>query len=216
VKTSILVRLAPLLLAPLLWGRSADAHHKIELDLTAGYRGFGGVDIIESEAVNGDGRVSFDGSFVWGPIVGYRVRRDAFIFLNYTRQDTTARFTPKDSALSTLAGGLSIDSFQFGGNVEKTMGRFVPYLGVTVGVARLAPRGRAARDEWNFSAAFDGGVKLDISKWLHLRLLARLPFSFYGGQSSTLCLTSDNCLVKLDGEPSLQAEILGGIGVSFL
>jgi hypothetical protein len=206
-----------LLLAGVLGVRPAAAHEHFEVDLALGYRALGGVDTIETETSPDDpGFVGLDGSFVWSPIVGYRVRHDAFLFLSYTRQETTARFTPNGSALSTSSGGLAQDSIQFGGTVEKTAGRFVPYLGLSVGVLRLSALGRAARDEWDFSATLEGGLKFDVARWLHLRLLGRLPLTFYGGKSSVLCLTGDNCLVELDGQPSIQAEVLGGIGVSFL
>lgn len=201
-------------LAGLLLTEPVAAHEHVEVDLALGYRILGGVDITR-DGTDATDHVSFDGSPVWGPIIGYRVRKDAFLFVNYTRQETTARLTPDGFATSTASGGLAIDSFQFGGNVEKTYGRFVPYLGLSVGVVRLSALRRSARDEWNFSAAFDGGLKIDLARWVHLRFLARLPLSFYGSQSSTLCLESANCLVRLDGQPSLQAELLGGLGVSF-
>jgi hypothetical protein len=215
VRVSVFLRAAPLLLAWVLGVRPAVAHEHFEVDLALGYRAFGGVDIPDTSP-GGKGFVSLDGSFVWSPIVGYRVRRDAFLFLNYTRQETTARFTPSQDALSSLSGGVAQDSIQFGGTVEKTLGRFVPYLGLSVGVLRLSAIGRSARDEWNFSAAFDGGLKFDVTRWLHLRVLGRLPLTFYGGKSSVLCLRADNCLVELDGQPSFQAEVLGGLGFSFL
>jgi hypothetical protein len=213
VRLPVLAWIAPLLSAILLTVRPASAHNHFELDVALGYRLFGGIDTGDPTPA---GRISFDSSPVWGPVFGYRIRRDAFVYLNYTRQETTARFTPAGQALSTESGEIAVDTVQFGGNVERTYGRFVPYLGISIGFAHLGPRNRTARDEWNFTFAFDGGLKFDITPWLHLRALGRLPVTFYGGESSVLCLSGAGCLVKLDGEPSIQLEALGAIGVSFL
>lgn len=202
----------------LLTVRPASAHNHFELDVALGYRILGGVDLEDPDPNDGvsSDRVSFDSSPVWGLILGYRVRRDAFIYLNYTRQDTTLRLTPGGQAVSTESGGVGVDTVQLGGNIERTMGRFVPYLGMSVGLSHLGAQNRSARDEWDFTFAFDGGVKFDITSWLHLRALGRLPVTFYGGNSSVLCVSGADCLVKLDGEPSIQLEALGGIGISFL
>jgi hypothetical protein len=185
------------------------AHDPWELDVAVGYR-FGGALDVESDSETG--RISLDGAPAFSAIVGYRLQPDGFIFLNYSRQSTTLQYVA-DGGGSASSTGLSTEYLQFGGNLEITRGRWVPYLGFSVGTTRLAATDLGG-DDWRFSAVVDGGVKFELARWLHLRLLGRLPFTFLAGDSTVLC-AAGGCRVRLDGVPLIQGDVEAGLGVSF-
>ncbi|OQX66523.1 MAG: hypothetical protein B6A08_17505 [Sorangiineae bacterium NIC37A_2] len=209
--SGILLMGAASLIAP-----SAAAHHRFEIGAVLGYRVGGHVGAAEDSETLGN--YSFDGAPAYGALFAYRVRPDGLIFLSYERQETQARFTPSGLASSVAQAGVSIEYFQFGGSVERAYGRtvrFVPYMGASVGLARLAALGRNVPDEWAFAPVLDGGFKIELLPWLHLRAAARLPISFFGTESAVLCLTGSNCTVGVDRAPRFQFDMLGGIGASF-
>lgn len=194
----------------------AAAHKRFEIGAVLGYRVGGHVGAAEDSGY--PGMFSFDGAPAYGALAAYRVRRDGVIYLSYERQETTARFTPSGAANSSAEAGASIEYFQFGGAVEKAFGRtvrFVPYMGASVGFARLAALGRNVPDEYAFAPVLDGGVKIEILPWLHLRATARLPLSFFGTESTVLCLSGANCSVAVDRTPRFQFDMLAGLGVAF-
>lgn len=207
-------RLFALLLAVGGWIRptNAEAHERWDVDATFGAR-FGGDTDLNAES--GGGHVNLAPSFSWGGILAYRLQRDGFIYLSYSRQETNARFTQPGTVSPVATGGVSMEMFQFGGNIETYRGPLVPYLGFSLGANRLAALGRAARDEWSFGLVFEAGTKFEVTKWLHFRLLARLPITFLGKETNVLCLTASECVVGLDGEPLIQGEVHGGLGISF-
>lgn len=197
-------------LAAVLVSAPAAAHKPFEVDAALGYRFGGALDVDSSGA---EGRVTLDGAPAFTGIFGYRIQPNGFIFINYSRQSTTVRYRSDDLS-TTGATGLSTEYLQFGGNLEVTRGRWVPYLGFSVGATRLAATDNGG-DEWRFSAVIDGGVKFEITEWLHLRVLGRLPFTFVSGESEVFCVVPGGCLVLLDGAPLIQGEVYGGVGLSF-
>lgn len=211
MSSGLLLGVASLLIAP-----NAAAHKRFDVGAVLGYRLGGHVGAAEDSAY--PGMFSFDGAPAYGALASYRVRPDGTLYLSYERQQTTARFTPSGQANSTEQAGVSIEYFQFGGAVEKAYGRkvrFVPYMGASVGLARLAALGRDVPDEWAFAPVLDGGAKVEILPWLHLRVAARLPLSFFGTESTVLCLSGANCTVAVDRTPRFQFDILAGIGAAF-
>lgn len=195
--------------------------HKFEIDVTGGYR-FGGtlgVDLDDypdddenTEDRDADGRVSVDSSPVFGGILGYRIQQNGFIFLSYSRQATTVRYRPDDPSLEILETDASLEYFQFGGNLQTVRGRFTPYFGFSLGMGRFASLDEGS-DNFRFSIAFDGGVKVRIFDFLHLRLLTRLPITFTAGK--VYCYTGAGCAFVTNASPFVQGEVQGGLGLSF-
>lgn len=189
----------------------ARAHNTFEVDGSLGYRFGGGSNV---RVAGQEGWIGFEGSPSYGAIAGYRLRPDGFLFLSYSRQQTALVYTADGG--STASSGVSVEYLHFGGNVETTRGRWTPYLGVSVGATRFADiSGSGAGQQWFFSAAFDGGVKFEVLDFLHLRLLGRVPFTILSSDTGVLC-PGGGCVVSPSGEPSVQVELQGGVGVSFL
>lgn len=195
---------------------SAAAHNNVEVAGYGGYAFTPGLDV-ENVAIGGrsvNGHVSFDAAPVFGGLVGYRLEKEGFIYLSYSRTETNAHFREKGDFAILGSRGISLDYFQFGGYIEKWRGPLAPFLGFSLGATRLGALG-AEGSNVNLSAVFDAGVKLEILRFLHLRLMGRIPFSFINGESQALCVTGSTCAVTLGGDPLIQAQVLLGLGLGF-
>lgn len=204
-----------LALAGLLGGYSpsAKAHNPFEVDVAAGYRLPGGVDVEQLDADGnevGEGRLQADGSVVLSGTLGYRIQPDGFIYLTYSRTQTTFRFEADDTGTDFSNEG-TLEYFQFGGNVETTNGIFVPYLGFSVGLGRLASLGGGGSRVF-FAPVLDGGLKIDLHEHVHLRFVGRLPVLF--ARKDIFC-SGASCAHSTVLRPLAQLEVLGGVGVSF-
>lgn len=198
---------------------SAD-DHKFEIDVTGGYR-FGGtlkVDLdeedseVETDERDADGQVTANGAPAFGAILGYRVQQNGFIFLGYSRQATVVRYRPEDPSADMLETDASIEYFQFGGNLEATRGRLTPYFGFSLGMGRFASL-ETGNDSYRFSIGFDGGVKIRLLDFLHLRVLGRMPITFTSGQ--VYCYTGAGCVFATKASPFVQGEFHAGLGLRF-
>lgn len=207
-----------LLVAPLVWvtfAPDALAHNQFELTAGAGYRLPFGVDL---GRVNEDGdfvekgRLAFEGAPVVTGIAGYRLQRDGFIYLSYTRglHDVSFEDADADSGF-TFRGSRVVEYYQFGGNVEMTRGRFVPYMGFSLGLGRIASVG-GGDGRLFFSPVLDPGLKIDLHEHIHLRLMARVPIMM---TNKDVVCSDAGCVHADQISPVAQLELLGGLVVSF-
>jgi hypothetical protein len=191
----------------------ASAHNRFELDGGIGYRFLG---VIDSAGADEPGKVVLDGGLSWGVRAGYRIQKNGFIFLNYSRQETVARFLATDALGTTGAQPLSLEYMHFGGNIEATRGIWVPFFGFSLGLLRMAQLSSASpASDWAFSAAFDGGLKLDVLPWLHLRLVGRTPITVLPSPLRAPCPVGAACPLPVSMPVMIQAEAQAGLGVSF-
>lgn len=181
----------------------------IEVDGGFGYQ-FGGA--LDVEVDRGQrGHLYLDAAPAFTGIFGYRFQRNGFVFVNYSRQDTTLHYRSADLSMNGQ-NALSTEYFQFGGNIEAFQGGLTPYFGFSIGATRFAASGFG--DEWRFSLVADGGVKLNVTHWLHLRVFARVPVTILEGESTVFCVNSD-CVVAWNGTPMVQGAVFAGAGFSF-
>lgn len=184
--------------------------------------GFGGVGFTGDLGVSADtqaghtetGNVSFDSAPVYGGMLGFRAQPKGFAYLSYSRMETTAYFRPSGNFDTTAQTKLSFDYFQVGGNLEGSSGRVVPYLGLSLGVTRLAPVEGSGND-FSFSGVLDGGIKLNLADFLDVRLIGRMPVSFISGEAAALCVGGHGCAVRYSGQPLIQGQALLGVGLHF-
>lgn len=190
-------------------GSAAAQQHRFEVDAALGYQFGGAVDVeVEDET----GRLTLDGSAAFTGIFSYRVQESGFIFFNYTRQKTTLRYRSDDlSKIGELP--FTTDFLQFGGNLEARYGSVTPYFGLSLGATRLA--GAELGDEWRFSVVLDGGAKINLTHWLHVRAFARMPVTILEGDSTVLCVVPGGCVARLDGTPLFQGAFFLGVGFEF-
>lgn len=193
---------------------AAWAHNPVEVSAAVGYR-FGGSGDVEhtddSGAVASSGRFVLAGAPSFSGTVGYRLKPNGFGFLTYSRQQTTMRYQAEGGA-GDLSGRMAIEYYQLGGNLEKTHGIWVPYFGASVGLARFLSLGGAA-DRVFFAAGLDGGLKVDVHRQVHLRLVGRLPLILTN--KKLFCRDGQGCVNFDKFSPVVQGEIQIGAGVSF-
>lgn len=207
-------RIVLALLFGMTFAPTATAHNEFEIDLTGGYR-FGSKIKAVTEDDQGnvvsDGDYRIDGAFAFSAIAGYRIQPDGFIYLSYSRQQTTSEYEGNGGV--NISGKTAVEYYQFGGNVEMTRGRFVPYLGFSVGLARLAALGGGGSSRVFFAPVFDSGFKIDLHKNVHLRFLGRLPVFFASGD--VFCPSGGTCVEASQIRLMAQPELHAGVGVSF-
>jgi len=192
----------------LLLASPASAQNRVELDAGLGFRFGGGADV---EAEGAEGRVTIGDEAAFTAILGYAVQPNGKVFLNYTRQASTLTYLSDD--LQTRGDTpFTTDVIQFGGNLELPRGRVVPYLGFSIGATRF---GAVDLDSWAFSMALDGGVRVDLTEWLHLRMLGRIPMTFATSEAGAFCVSPVGCVVLVSGGPIVQGEVFGTLGLSF-
>lgn len=196
------------------FAQGSAAHNDFEVDVAAGYRFQSGLKTSHydstDEAVS-SGRLTLDDGLVLSGIFGYRIQPDGFIYLSYSRQELGYSYDPKGNTAAEFSGDATLEYFQFGGNVEMTRGIMVPYFGFSVGMARLASLGGGGSRLF-FAPVLDGGLKFDLHKHIHLRLIGRVPIFF--ANKEVFC-SGDDCAYADEVRPTAQLHALAGLGVSF-
>jgi len=186
------------------------AQGRFELDAALGFRFGGGADV---EADGAEGRVTLSEAAAFTAIAGYAVQPNGKVYLSYTRQMATLRYL-SDDLQTTAETPFSTDVVHFGGNLELPRGRVVPYMGFSLGATRFAAVEQMV-DSWAFSMAFDGGVRVDVTEWFHVRFLGRIPLTFVTSEAGAFCISPAGCMILVSGGPVVQGEIYGGFGLTF-
>lgn len=177
--------------------------------------GYGGVGFTGNATLKSDtesGSVSFDGAPVYGALIGYQAQRNGYAYLSYSRTVTTAYYRPSGGIGTSGQADVSFDYIQVGGNLQAPQGRFVPYLGLSLGATRLALVDSPGNDI-SFSGVLDGGVKFMLVDFLDVRLIGRMPVNFLSGEASGLCVGGVGCAVHYSGSPLFQGQALLGVGL---
>lgn len=176
--------------------------------------GYGGVGFTGDLGISSDtqsGNVSFDSAPVYGGLVGFRAQPNGYAYLSYSRMETTAYFRPSGGFDPSHEVDVTFDYFQVGGNLEAKRGRFVPYLGLSIGATRMAAVDGG--EDFSFSGVLDGGLKIMLLDFLDVRVIGRMPVNFVTGEAAALCVGGAGCLVRYSGQPLLQGQFLLGVGV---
>lgn len=202
-------------LASVTFTPSAKAHDQFELTAGAGYRLPFGIDLGSVDA-DGDsveeGRLAFEGAPIFTGIAGYRIQRDGFVYLSYTRGVHNVSYEGDNKSVGyDFSGSRVVEYYQFGGNIEMTRGRFVPYMGISLGLGRVASVG-GGDGRLFFAPVLDPGVKLELHEHVHLRFMARVPIMMTN--KDVVCL-DEGCVRAEQISPIAQLELLAGLVVSF-
>lgn len=193
---------------------------RFQLDGTIGTR-FGGSMEVDLEDDDGfatsSGKVTTDSALAWGVLAAYQIQSNGNVFLSYSRQETTFRFRSEEFSddewsIDETSGDGSIEYFQFGGNLQASTRILVPYMGVSVGITRVAAKGDGG--DWaRFNVTLDGGLRFDFIPLLDVRVFSRVPFTF--PSSELYCFSGRGCAVVSNGGPFVQGELHAGLGLKF-
>jgi len=208
------VLLAVMTIASLLHSTPAaaqDANFKFELTPFAAYRVGGSF-----EEKDGDGRVELNDSNAQGIMFNIKANPNGQYELLYSRQSTDARtegFLINDPTID-----LDIETFHFGGTYLFDGENTRPFLALTLGMTQFDPGTTDSGSESFFSASLGGGVQLNATKRLGIRLEARVFTTFVEDDSNIFCVSSGGaggCLIQVDARTLTQWEARAGLVFRF-
>ena len=187
------------------------SNFKFELTPFAAYRVGGSF-----EEKDGDGRVELNDSNAQGIMFNIKANPNGQYELLYSRQSTDARtegFLVNDPTID-----LDVETFHFGGTYLFDGENTRPFLALTLGMTQFDPGITDSGSESFFSASLGGGVQLNATKRLGIRLEARAFTTFVEDDSNIFCVSSADaggCLIRVDGRMLTQWEARAGLVFRF-
>ena len=187
------------------------SNFKFELTPFAAYRVGGSF-----EEKDGDGRVELNDSNAQGIMFNIKANPNGQYELLYSRQSTDARtegFLVNDPTID-----LDVETFHFGGTYLFDGENTRPFLALTLGMTQFDPGITDSGSESFFSASLGGGVQLNATKRLGIRLEARAFTTFVEDDSNIFCVSSGDaggCLIQVDGRMLIQWEARAGLVFRF-
>jgi len=157
-----------------------------------------------------DERYEFDGDVAGGLLLAFDLDGSSFLEISFMRQQTVLAPAKLPSSLPIF--DIDIDDVQVGGHYMFGEGRANPFIRATLGITRLDPTSPDTDDEYQFSFAVGGGVKVHFNKHLGMRFDARLLGTTL--TSSKIFCIGDACLDP-KGTVFFQGEVTGGMIFSF-
>jgi hypothetical protein len=192
---------------------SAEQSESFRFEITpyAAYRMGGSFD-----EKDGSGRVELNDSSAEGILFNIEANANGQYELLYARQRTdadTQGFLVNDPTID-----MDIEHFHFGGTYLFDGDNMRPFIALTLGVSRFDPELPGSDSESFFSASFGGGVQLNASKRLGVRLEARAFTTFVDDDSNIFCSSIDGagaCLIQVDARTLTQWEARAGLVFRF-
>ena len=184
---------------------------KFELTPFAAYR-IGG----DFEEKDGAGQVELNDSNAQGIMFNIKANPNGQYELLYSRQNTdadTVGFLLNDPTI-----GLDVETFHFGGTYLFDCENTRPFLALTLGITQFDPCITDSGSESFFSASLGGGVQLNATKRLGVRLEARVFTTFVEDDSNIFCASSGGngaCLIQVDARTLTQWEARAGLVFRF-
>ncbi len=157
-----------------------------------------------------------DDSEAFGLIFNIRAKPQGQWEILYAQQstevDTAGTFVASESI------DLDVRYFQLGGTYLYDGDRVLPFIALTIGVTHFDPEFSDLDSETYFSASFGGGIKMDLSQRVGVRLEGRVYSTFLESNSRIFC-SSDagggQCLIESSGTTLNQWEARAGLVFRF-
>ena len=184
---------------------------KFELTPFAGYRVGGSFD-----EEGGDGRIELNDSNAQGIMFNIMANPNGQYELLYSRQSTDADNT--GFLIDDATFDLDVETFHFGGTYLFDGDKTRPFLALTLGLTQFDPGIADSNSESFFSASIGGGIHLNASKRLGIRLEARAFTTFLEDDSNIFCVSSGGaggCLIQVSGTALTQWEARAGLVLRF-
>jgi len=188
---------------------------RFEITPFVGARFGGGFDV-ENDTTDTTTSADLGSGVGYGLDLGlYRDQR-GFYELLYSTQDTS--LDSIDPALHNL--DIRIDYLQFGGTAlfADESERFVPFVSLTIGAARLEPSRSGYSSETKFAATFGTGLRIPFNDRIVATLGLRGYATFLQSDTALFCAstpTNATCLVKSKGSAMVQGEGSLGLTIRF-
>ncbi|MDH3432073.1 MAG: porin family protein [Gammaproteobacteria bacterium] len=188
-----------------------DESFRFEITPYAAYRMGGSFD-----EQDGAGRVDLNDSSAEGILFNIEANLNGQYQLLYARQRTdadTLGFLVNDPTID-----MDIEHIHFGGTYLFGGDNMRPFIALTLGVSQFDPELPGTDSESFFSASFGGGVQLNASKRLGVRLEALAFTTFVDDDSNIFCSSIDGagtCLIRVDARTLTQWEARAGLVFRF-
>ena len=188
-----------------------DKLFKFEITPFAAYR-IGG----QFDEKDGDGQFELNESDAQGIMLNIRANPNGQYELLYARQDTevdTQALFATDPMLD-----LDVEYFQFGGTYLFDGENIRPFVAMTFGLTHFDPQPAEFDSETYFSASFGGGVQLNASQRIGVRIEGRVFTTLVESDSDIFCSSTNGvgaCLIQVDGTTLTQWEARAGLVFRF-
>jgi len=165
---------------------------------------------------DGPGRVELNNSSAEGILFNIAANPNGQYELLYARQSTdadTQGFLANDPTID-----MDVEYFQVGGTYLFDGNNTRPFVALTLGLSQIDPELPGTDSESFFSASFGGGIQLNASRRLGIRLEARAFTTFVDDDSNIFCSSVDGtgaCLVQVDSRTLTQWEARAGLVFRF-
>lgn len=165
---------------------------------------------------DGAGRVELSDSSAAGILFNIEAHANGQYELLYARQRTDANtqgFLVNDPTID-----IDVEHFHAGGTYLFDGDNIRPFIALTLGASRFDPELPGTDSESFFSVSLGGGVQLNASKRLGVRLEARAFTTFVNDDSDIFCASTDGsgaCLIRVDARTLTQWEARAGLVFRF-
>lgn len=184
---------------------------RFEVTPFAGYR-FGG----NFESTTTDTRLEINDSNAFGLLMNGYVKPDGQWEVLYSRQETdidTQQIFITDSSVS-----VDVEYIQAGGVYLFEGERVRPFVAMTIGLSRFAPKQSDYETENFFAASLGAGVNLNANKRVGVRLEARAFTTLLDSNSDIFCESNagaGSCLIRVDSKSLTQWQLHAGVVFRF-
>lgn len=188
-----------------------DKLFRFEITPFAAYR-IGG----QFDEKDGDVEFELNESNAQGFMLNIRANPNGQYELLYARQDTevgTQGLFATDSVMD-----LDVEYFQIGGTYLFDGENTLPFIALTLGVTHFDPQPAEFDSESYFSASFGGGVQLNATKRIGVRIEGRVFTTLIESDSDIFCSSAGGagaCLIQVDGTTLTQWEARVGLVFRF-
>jgi hypothetical protein len=165
---------------------------------------------------DGSGRVELNDSSAAGIIFNVAANPNGQYELLYARQSTDA--DTQGFLINNPTIDIDVEHFHFGGTYLFDGGNTRPFIALTIGVSQFDPELPGSDSERFFSASFGGGVQVNASRRLGVRLEARAFTTFVDDNSNIFCASIDGagaCLIRVEASTLTQWEARAGFVFRF-
>ncbi len=188
-----------------------DKLFKFEITPFAAYR-IGG----QFDENNGNGQLELNESAAQGIMLNVRANPNGQWELLYAHQETevdTQGFFVNDPQFD-----LDVEYFHLGGTYLFDGDTTRPFVVVTLGLSHFDPQLAGLDSESYFSASIGGGLQLNASERIGVRLEGRVFTTFVDNDSDIFCSSvggAGTCLIQVDGSTVTQWEARAGLVFRF-
>ncbi len=188
-----------------------DKLFKFEITPYTAYRIGGQID-----EQKGNGQFELNESAALGIMLDVGVNPNGQWELLYARQDTEA--ATQGFFVNDPQFDLDVEYFHLGGTYLFDGDNTRPFVVVTLGLSHFDPQLAGLDSENYFSASIGGGLQLNASKRIGVRIEGRVFTTFVDNDSNIFCSSTGGagaCLIQVEGSTITQWEARAGLVFRF-